>query len=609
MINIVKANYHFWVGRYHFSQGNYQKAKEQYEMAVGLAPKFYEGWNNLGITYRLLGNYEKAIDCSQTAVNLYPGYADGWFNMGLTNRELAKYKSAIDCFYKVLELRSGDALAWVNLGWCDMALGEYREAIECFHNALKINNRFVDALNYMGLAYQNLGDSSRAIYYYEKVLEINPEHKGAKKNLENTLNELEQRKKEVTKPKEVVVSEDDDPDVFSKSLICDKTENDVVVKRGFVPWGDTIKFGFRVENQTHYIIHEVEVKLDYPKDILELVCAEGSQAEGRLVYLQKIRPGEARTAIYYIKPKICAISRIGGVLFYIDYQDNKIIKKIPGKFIEACQFVKPKFMSQDEFQEEKQNQKLKESSIVLENVENFDSLVQEIQKICGLSLVSINDDNVQFSGESLTHEFFGLLLKKVGTNAELTALSPAEKLIVGFLSEITQKLSTAITRIKDHDAVMRVKLGEIAKTIPLPSHIEVIPGKVRDTLRLNFTCGCNGEQIGEIYDKEWRKWVKLLAYGVKTGVRIVVGDYGHAARELKDALDLYRSKETIPDQTFLLTQQEKDELLKKLRESKILEKIQYCPECMCWVCFQCWDIDKKSCKKHSNTSNKSRTPP
>jgi len=181
--------------------------------------------------------------------------------------------------------------------------------------------------------------------------------------------------------------------------------------------------------------------------------------------------------------------------------------------------------------------------------------------------------------------------------------------VIEILNKINQRLDRIDVKIGNHDVIVRERLGEIAKTFPLPSLIEVIPGKFRDTLRLVFTCNCNGEHIGEIFDKEWRKWVKLLAYGMKLGAKIAVGDYGYATADLQKALDLYKKKETIPDQTFFLTQREKDKLLEKLRASEILEKIQYCPECMSWVCWQCWNMDDKSCKKHSNAPNKSRTPP
>ena len=49
---------------------------------------------------------------------------------------------------------------------------------------------------------------------------------------------------------------------------------------------------------------------------------------------------------------------------------------------------------------------------------------------------------------------------------------------------------------------------------------------------------------------------------------------------------------------------DKDKLLEKLRASDILQKIHYCAECMGWVCLQCWNMDTKLCKKHSEASNK-----
>jgi tetratricopeptide (TPR) repeat protein len=182
-------------------------------------------------------------------------------------------------------------------------------------------------------------------------------------------------------------------------------------------------------------------------------------------------------------------------------------------------------------------------------------------------------------------------------------LASANQSVIEILNKINQRLDRIDVKIGNHDVIVRERLGEIAKTIPLPSRIEVIPGKLRDTLRLIFTCSCNGEHIGEIQDKEWRKWVKLLTYGMKLGAKIVVGDYGHATTDLQQALDLYKKKETIPDQA-LLTHKEKDKLLEKLRTSKILQKMRYCPECMNWVCLQCWNMDNKLCKKHSKAPNK-----
>ena len=147
----------------------------------------------------------------------------------------------------------------------------------------------------------------------------------------------------------------------------------------------------------------------------------------------------------------------------------------------------------------------------------------------------------------------------------------ANQSLIEILNEITKKLNIIDSKLEDHDTIVKEKLGEIAKTIPLPSRIEVISGKVRNTLRLIFTCSCNAERIGEIHDKEWRKWVKLLAYGMKLGAKIVIGDYSYATADLQHTLDLYKKKETIPDQT-LLTQREKDKLLEKLRVSKICKR-------------------------------------
>jgi tetratricopeptide (TPR) repeat protein len=220
---------------------------------------------------------------------------------------------------------------------------------------------------------------------------------------------------------------------------------------------------------------------------------------------------------------------------------------------------------------------------------------------CYKKALEINSDHLG-AKKNLETEF---LNEKTSSDSQSTTrISKVDQSVIQMLDKINQRLDRIDLKIGNHDLIVRERLGEIAKTIPLPSRMDVIPGKLRETLRLIFTCSCNGEHIGEIQDKEWKKWVKLLTYGVKLGAKIVVGDYGHATTDLQQALDLYKKKETIPDQSFFLTQKERDKILEKLRTSEILEKIHYCPECMGWVCLKCWNIEKKLCKKHSKAQIK-----
>jgi len=143
---------------------------------------------------------------------------------------------------------------------------------------------------------------------------------------------------------------------------------------------------------------------------------------------------------------------------------------------------------------------------------------------------------------------------------------------------------------------MKRHFNELKKEIPYPSNIH----KKRGTLSMEYRCASDGELIGTIEDKRWKRWLRMGIAGAMIGVGVASASAEIGIDGLKE---LYRnfsgsSWEDIPKEELFLTAEEKDEMVTKLRESGILTKMHYCAECGKWVCGKCYDLDSKMCKEH-----------
>ena len=66
----------------------YEKAKEQYEKALSINPKFAQALNNLGATCEIFGLKDQALENYNNAINEDPGYCEAHRNLSA----IKKYK-------------------------------------------------------------------------------------------------------------------------------------------------------------------------------------------------------------------------------------------------------------------------------------------------------------------------------------------------------------------------------------------------------------------------------------------------------------------------------------------------------------------------------------
>ena len=65
------------------AQGKFKEAKEEFEKAIRLDPKYAEAYNERGRTYARKGHYDQAISDYTKAIEIDPKYALAYTNRGL----------------------------------------------------------------------------------------------------------------------------------------------------------------------------------------------------------------------------------------------------------------------------------------------------------------------------------------------------------------------------------------------------------------------------------------------------------------------------------------------------------------------------------------------
>ena len=151
---------------------------------------------------------------------------------------------------------------------------------------------------------------------------------------------------------------------------------------------------------------------------------------------------------------------------------------------------------------------------------------------------------------------------------------------------------------------------------------------------MDFSCAREPEDIlATVVDSMYNKWLKLSFMAMKTLGKLTIGQLSlknlkELGNEFKDLWQSYstmtspqefelgfiagiNSDKGMPDfaiipQTQVLTSQERDQMVVRLREAGFYNRGIYCTECKSWVCNdQHWDPISKMCTDCTkNTSRK-----
>jgi len=137
------------------TENDHKSAKEHYEIALDLWPKFSNAIINLGTIYEKSGKYTEAEKLYRKALDMDPHFAVLWMNLGVVEGFLEKHKEAEHSFKVALYL-----------------------GFDIIHS-----KSYPQCLFNLGTLYMNTGEFEKAISYFEKALKADPNHFGAQINL------------------------------------------------------------------------------------------------------------------------------------------------------------------------------------------------------------------------------------------------------------------------------------------------------------------------------------------------------------------------------------------------------------------------------------------
>lgn len=152
--------------------GNYTDALRSLLDAVKYDPNSVDAWNNLGLAYYGKQQPVLARESWEKALKLNPKYSDARSNLGSMHLQLGQYDKAEKEFKTVLQDLVYDKLHQVhfNMAILYMRKNQWLQAEQSLRLAVQDNSNFCAAWSQLGQLYQRKGDSPAALDAYQNSI-------------------------------------------------------------------------------------------------------------------------------------------------------------------------------------------------------------------------------------------------------------------------------------------------------------------------------------------------------------------------------------------------------------------------------------------------------
>jgi tetratricopeptide (TPR) repeat protein len=181
---------HVNLGNLLASEGDQDGAAAAYRAALTTEPRLMEAHTGLSTVLRQIGRSAEARDHAAEAVRLSPGSASAHLNLGLVQAHLGEVEAARRSYAAALARNPELGPAHYALGNLLAAAGRLVEAEQHFREAVRLRPGDADALNNLGRTLALQGRGSEALSYYQKALAADPEHALARQNLDEALSAI-----------------------------------------------------------------------------------------------------------------------------------------------------------------------------------------------------------------------------------------------------------------------------------------------------------------------------------------------------------------------------------------------------------------------------------
>ena len=165
---------------------------QSYQNSIDIEPDYAEAHNNLGNVFKEIGQLDDAISSYEKAISIKPDYIEAFYSLGATFHEAGKLEDTVQCYERVLELRPDFAGMHNNLGNVLRELGHFDKAVLSYEKAISITPDFVEVYYNLGITFQELKQLDNALSNYKKAIEIKSNYKEAFNNLGIVYKELKE---------------------------------------------------------------------------------------------------------------------------------------------------------------------------------------------------------------------------------------------------------------------------------------------------------------------------------------------------------------------------------------------------------------------------------
>jgi protein O-GlcNAc transferase len=165
---------HNVAGAFNTRIGRFKRAIELYDVAVALAPDYFEAFNNRGNALRELGRAEEALGSFDAAVKLNPAYAEAHMNRGIALAALKRHDDALTSYSVAIEFNAASPQAYNNRGNTLQALNRPDDALADFDAAIRLSPVFADAFVNRGNTLKALNRLEEALASYDQALVLQP---------------------------------------------------------------------------------------------------------------------------------------------------------------------------------------------------------------------------------------------------------------------------------------------------------------------------------------------------------------------------------------------------------------------------------------------------
>ncbi|UCG79169.1 MAG: tetratricopeptide repeat protein [Nitrospirota bacterium] len=171
-----------------FEEGKYSEAEPLLKEVLMKRPNYADVLNKLGIIHNLRHELEAARDYFQKAVALNPRYTEASLNLAITLNEMGEFEQSKDVFTMAaqeakptpssLDPYAAGKLAneHYKVGNIYLDVAMYEDAVLEYRKAIRLQPNFPDVHTKLGIALRSLGNIEEAIVHFSKAKDINDKY-------------------------------------------------------------------------------------------------------------------------------------------------------------------------------------------------------------------------------------------------------------------------------------------------------------------------------------------------------------------------------------------------------------------------------------------------